>query len=372
MPIQLPDKRTAYVPTAWQAYVNPSLRHHELDLARPDGAKRALSALADGQGCWLSGSWGDVMALLHRVERRKKGFMTAPPSGGPSWRRREAWKEQERLLHGRLLLVADPDGTLRLGPPVAIPHLLMLLGDPAEANGDLPIVLPAQAAQELLQALETTYPVRALEAELLAPNSVLQPRQQDVYALFMEALDGLRPTLPDGLACLDMGCGSGALTLCMATALAPLSPQVTATDLLPEALATTRLNVARFADAGRLDPAAVKITDGGDLYEPLADARYDLIAFNPPWADAEPRTRLEIARFDPQGVMIGRFMAATPGHLRPGGRLLCFYADNAGPRAVERLLDAASEAGLKLVETASRRIRVAKRWEHLYLYTFAS
>jgi methylase of polypeptide subunit release factors len=156
--------------------------------------------------------------------------------------------------------------------------------------------------------------------------------------------------------------------LTVAHALSARAEFIWATDALPEALATTRLNVARCEEAGIVPKGLVRITDGGDLYEPLDAECFDLVTFNPPWARRQPRTRLEIARFDPGQRTLERFLIQTPAHLTPGGHLLLVYADNAGPSAIENLERIADKAGFKIADRRSQRIRVARRWEHLYLY----
>ena len=113
---------------------------------------------------------------------------------------------------------------------------------------------PPWPSAPLLSALEERYPIAALGVDLLAPNSVLQPRLQEVYALVDERLRELSPALGDGLRCLDMGCGSGALTLTVARALSAKAAAIWATDLLPEALATTRPQRGALRRGGHRSP----------------------------------------------------------------------------------------------------------------------
>jgi len=54
------------------------------------------------------------------------------------------------------------------------------------------------------------------------------------------------------------------------------------------------------------------------------------------------------------------------------GHLLLFYSDNAGERVVASLHAHASDAGLRLQRAWSRRIRVARKWEYIYLYDFTA
>ena len=361
--ITVPELGRAYLPSAWEDSLDQATPIRRYALGRELPLNQVLKELRLGRAVVLSGPWELVLRLLSQVEGRRTELLSgAPPKG------RQAREAARQEVLSRLLLVATSDGQVDTQPPLQIPHLLELLGDQREASGGQPILVPVSALCHLLSLLEDRYPVHALETDLWSPNSVLQPRQQEVYDLMRERLAALGDSLPPEPRCLDMGCGSGALALLMAKELRPLNPRVWATDALPEALATTRLNAAQLRDEGLIDGDRFQVTEGGDLYQPLRGLQFHLIAFNPPWANARPRTRLEIARFDQGQETLFRFLQETPPHLGEGGHLLLFYADNAGPKAIEGLLRASERAGLQVVETLSRRIRVARRWEHIYLY----
>ncbi len=374
--VQISRDERAYLIHPWADSLPAQAELPAIDLGEGGGPGRALRALQRGAWPIASGAWRDVEALLEAVAARPSelGGGRARP-GRPSRRGPDPAREAQR----RVLVAASADGWLDTRPPIHLPHLLELLGEPRGASAGLPVLAPATAIAELMATLDERYPVRALGAELVAPKMVLQPRQQEVYDLFEAKLLDLRdvemryiaslPARQDAsLRALDMGCGSGALALQMAQLLAPLGPTVWATDVLPEALATARLNIDRLSAQGVVRGELLRVTDGGDLYEPLGELAFDLIAFNPPWANARPRTRLEVARYDFGQATLRRFLEATPAHLRPGGRLLLFYADNAGPKALEGARAAAEAAGLRIADATSRRIRVARRWEHIWLY----
>jgi len=135
---------------------------------------------------------------------------------------------------------------------------------------------------------------------------------------------------------LDLCTGSG----CLAVLAALRFPDATvdAVDLSDDALEVARINVAehRLADRVRLLR--------GDLFAPLADARYDLILTNPPYVDAsgmaglppeclhEPRLALDGGA---DGLaIVRRIIAEAPRHLAAGGGLLCEVGR--GREAVER------------------------------------
>jgi methylase of polypeptide subunit release factors len=366
----------AYVPSAWEHLVEGDVaaRQHALKGPRPSNA--LLKELRLGRCAVVCGAWVHIDGLLDELARRRASL--APQKGGAPRRGEHRRHQPKADPLDRVLVLAEADGALLTEPPLEVPHLIELMGEPrlvvrdsfpaAPAAGGALLAVPATAIRSLLAALEESYPISTLGIDLLAPNTVLQPRLQEVYDLVDERLQELALSLGECLRCLDMGCGSGALTLTVARALSSKASVVWATDALPEALATTRLNVARCEEMGIVPPGLVRIGGGGDLYEPLGDQRFELITFNPPWARRQPRTRLEIARFDPGQRTLERFLADTPAHLEPSGRLLLVYADNAGPGAIENLERMAREAGFEVSDKRSRRIRVARRWEHLYLY----
>jgi len=124
--------------------------------------------------------------------------------------------------------------------------------------------------------------------------------------LFGAALRGLAP----GEAALDVGTGCGVWALMAARA----GAEVTATDL-PHVPVGPVVESARRA--GLPAPRQVR----GDLFAPLAGARFDRVLFNPPFHFGEPRDDAERAYLGgAHGEVVRRFLAALPEHLRPSGR----------------------------------------------------
>ncbi|HWH68857.1 MAG TPA: class I SAM-dependent methyltransferase [Candidatus Sulfotelmatobacter sp.] len=191
---------------------------------------------------------------------------------------------------------------------------------------------------------------------------VLVPRSQPLIHLLRRALEQVRPELPAAPAVLDMGCGSGVCSL-LAARVMP-EAMVTATDHLPEAVASTAVN------AGRLG-MTIKTARPGDLYETLGDQQFDLMIFNAPWVAAPARNRMETALNDGGQQTIRRFLAGAPAHLNPGGRVIVGYADHSGPKAIANLERFIEESGLKTAERLSDRIRTHRSkqaWESIYAY----
>jgi len=144
------------------------------------------------------------------------------------------------------------------------------------------------------------------------------------------------------LSVLDLGTGSGAIALALASELP--AAQLTATDLSTAALAVARKNAEALGLEGRVRFLA------GDGFAPVAGERFDAIVSNPPYvaeADAaglaaELRHEPALALFAPgDGTALLRRIAAEAGaHLRPGG-LLAVELAPAQARAVRECLLAA-------------------------------
>jgi len=123
---------------------------------------------------------------------------------------------------------------------------------------------------------------------------------------------------------VDVCTGSGCLAI-LASRLFP-NAEVDAVDLSPDALEVAAINVeALGADTVTLHQ--------GDLFEPLAGRRYDLVITNPPYVEADVMEELpEEYRHEPEMALAGgedgldvvrRILAAAPAHLNPGGGLIC-------------------------------------------------
>jgi release factor glutamine methyltransferase len=115
---------------------------------------------------------------------------------------------------------------------------------------------------------------------------------------------------------LEIGAGLGLTAVLAARA----GASVVATDVVPAAVETVRLNAA-------LNGVSVDARLG-DCYAPVADEQFDLVCSNPPQMPTPPgRERGDAAAAADNGGIDGweildRIIAGAPAHLRPGGRLL--------------------------------------------------
>lgn len=196
--------------------------------------------------------------------------------------------------------------------------------------------LRRRARREPLQYIDGTAAFRNLVLRVDA--RVLIPRPE-TERLVQEVLDWAAGR--EGLAALDVGTGSGAIALALATE-GPFA-RVVATDVRDDTLAAARQNHA-FAAPGT--PVEFR---AGDLFAPVHGDAFDVIVSNPPYIGDEERPSLdtEVVDWEPgtalfAGVggldVIRRLVAEAPGHLRPGGLLALEIGAAQGP-AVSKLIE---------------------------------
>ncbi|HTT72918.1 MAG TPA: methyltransferase [Thermoplasmata archaeon] len=116
---------------------------------------------------------------------------------------------------------------------------------------------------------------------------------------------------------LDLGCGWGAVGV--AAAKSARAGHVVLTEVNRRAARLARENLER----NRIPNAEVRV---GPLFEPVAGARFDVIATNPPYRAGRPH--------------VLALLAEAPGFLAPGGRLLLVGKGSTGIRFYQRWLEA--------------------------------
>ena len=120
----------------------------------------------------------------------------------------------------------------------------------------------------------------------------------------------LGQSLPAGAEVLDLGTGTGIAAIFAASA----GARVTGVDINRDALRCARINAALNDLEARIEFVE------GDLFDPVAGRRFDLITFNPPYLRGKPRSPLEAA-FRSEDV-IPRFLSEVAWHLNPAGKAI--------------------------------------------------
>lgn len=143
--------------------------------------------------------------------------------------------------------------------------------------------------------------------------------------------------------------------------------EIYASDILPEAVATTKLNVQRILS----NSDNVHVMPPGDLFDPFSSVQFDIIIFNAPWVVARVRSRAELAIHDEKQETLKRFFEQVQNYLKPDGTLLLGYADASGPKAIANLEAIIDESGFVCKNLFKRRVathRSKRKWEHIQVY----
>ena len=332
---------------------------------------RVFTHIRHGGAAVVEGKWEQITTLMDYIQRHKQDLIQREQRGQRSRDRKESrGKSVNSALNAalaRLMCWVDADGVLQAESAPVFPYLLELVGEPAAANQGKPFLLSVTKIQRIQQALANTYPVHALDASLVAAENVLAPRSQETMECFQEAVQYVRH--PGRVHIADVGCGSGCLTLLARQEFSERA-EIYASDLLPEAVATTKLNLQRLLP----DVENVHVMPAGDLFCPFRSLEFDLIIFNAPWVVARVRNRAELAIHDEKQETVRRFFLEVPNFLRSDGRLLLGYADASGPKAIRNLETIISEGGFSVEEIFKKRVathRSRRKWEQIRVYVLS-
>lgn len=155
-------------------------------------------------------------------------------------------------------------------------------------------------AGEPLQYVLGSWGFRSLD--LLVDQRVLIPRPETETVVDLALAElarlptGPRPTV------VDLGTGSGAIALSIATEVA--GAEVWATDRSPDALAVARANLAGLGTAGR----GVRLAEGSwfAALPPMLRGQVHLIVSNPPYVGERevPDLPPEVARWEPRSALV--------------------------------------------------------------------
>ena len=126
---------------------------------------------------------------------------------------------------------------------------------------------------------------------------------------------------------LDMGTGSGIGAVFAARRTA----RVVAVDVNPEAVRCAKLNALLNHFEDRIDVRC------GDLFQPVADDRFDFVLFNPPYYLGQPKDNLDRAWRSED--VLERFAAGLGNHLTETGQAMIILSTDGEPQAALRALE---------------------------------
>ncbi|HVJ31362.1 MAG TPA: methyltransferase [Gammaproteobacteria bacterium] len=147
-----------------------------------------------------------------------------------------------------------------------------------------------------------------LDLPIVVLPSVANPKVLRTGAFFASRIDG-RLVAADADV-LDLGTGSGVCALFAARH----ARRVVAVDINPEAVRCATVN----ALMNRLDKRIA--LRQGDLFAPVADERFDLVLFNPPFIVGAPKDARDAAWRSSD--LPQRFASGLAAHLKSGGAAL--------------------------------------------------
>ncbi|NYF96738.1 class I SAM-dependent methyltransferase [Janibacter cremeus] len=311
--------------------------------------------LAKGDTALLwRGDYHNARQLLRAMDRRvqkdaaKRAARQASRKsrGGTEFTAHRAARARRARILGRLLVQLEDDHSLDLrrapdvrrachdayGPPtgttcVALPELLGVLGAHQWHEKGVPI--PA-LGESIHPGYGVFSPVRGEYIDLVAGAPL--PRAQHLTAF-------------------DLGTGTGVLAAVLARRGAH---RVVATDISARAVSCARETMTRLGLASRVEVIEADLYPAG---------RADLVVCNPPWLPGEPTSMLEAGIYDPDSLMLRRFLEGLAAHLEPGGEgwlVLSDLAEHLGLRAKGELLDLVAAAGLRVVGRDDTMPRHAK------------
>jgi release factor glutamine methyltransferase len=174
---------------------------------------------------------------------------------------------------------------------------------------------------------------------------------------------GTRASALHGVRIVDVGTGSGAIALALATELT--TAEIYATDISTDALEVARANTARHELTSRIQ------FHQADLLSGLLNREFDFVISNPPYVgDSEEDTvQLEVRKFEPRNAVfagptglevIERLIPQAYEALRPGGWLVFEISGTIADR-VRNLLSNWDEVEIRNDLQGIARVAIARR-----------
>ena len=216
--------------------------------------------------------------------------------------------------------------------PVLLETTLTAISDTDVIEEQFISLLDRRMSHEPLQYLTGVAPFRYLELEV-GPG-VLVPRPES--ELLVDAVLAHIENLPAPVSVIDLGAGSGALALAIATE--AKDTRVIAVEKSPEAIYWLKKNVSVISQN-------VRVVEG-DVADVLPGIKCDVVIANPPYipdAQALPR---DVAGFEPHAALFGGptgmelpriFITAAARLLKSAGVLVIEHTEEQGAAIASEL-----------------------------------
>ena len=239
---------------------------------------------------------------------------------------------------------------MELHNPIALERALAEISDESAIVDGYAQLVQRRCNHEPVQYLTGTAGFRNLD--LAVGPGVLVPRPE-TEGLVEEVLKHIA-NLPGPVSVIDLGAGSGAMSISIATE-AP-NTHVIAVEKSPEAIEWLKQNVAFYDESIRIVQ--------GDVAEVLEGVKCDVVVANPPYVpDSQPLPK-DVATFEPAIALFGgsdglelpkRFIAAAARLLKVGGLLAIEHTETQGESIANLLSNDFTQISLHLDLTGRPR-----------------
>ncbi|XP_064154476.1 MTRF1L release factor glutamine methyltransferase isoform X1 [Anguilla rostrata] len=198
---------------------------------------------------------------------------------------------------------------------------------------------------------------RDLTLKMRPPVFIPRPETEELVGLVLAGFQSRQDSRVPGLRCLELCCGSGAISLSLLHSLPQLS--AVAVDRSPEAVNLTQENALRLGLQDRLEVRQLDLTvDRAVLLKECGPV--NTLVSNPPYLFSQDMASLEpeILRFeDPAALdggadglqIIGHILTLAP-HLLKNGGLLYLEVDPRHPPVIQQFVEK-EKIGLQYLQT---------------------
>lgn len=209
--------------------------------------------------------------------------------------------------------------------PVILQSTLATIDDEQTIEETFATLVERRIGFEPLQYLTGTAPFRHLEIEV--GQGVLVPRPES--ELLVDAVLQHISNMEGIVSVVDLGAGSGALSLAIATEAE--NARVIAVEKSADAISWLKRNVSRIDEK-------VRIVEG-DVSEVLIGVKCDVVITNPPYIPNDQVLPRDVAGFEPHIALFGgptgieiprQFIAAAARLLKSGGVLVIEHTEEQG------------------------------------------